>query len=344
MGECERRKIHAGGLLIIVCICMALIMPRACISYATSTDWEDIYRTFLIEKGWVKEGPISKMGSGQKSELSEGNMKFGVYDLDKDGTPELIMYNGANTEAGATSYLYRINNGKAIFVDTLGQRMFEKFYYVPGSKYSGLFFQNGARGYYPGYYYEMSNGKLKTEEVLYTSDEGGKFHDIQETSDDVLFSIFPSMTKFEYGTVGNVKQVEMKSRTEVIANGWNYNPAADSLTVKVNNESVDWTDATPYINSSGRTMVPLRAVGDALGLTVSWDNSKKEAVFTDGSKTIYFPIGSTTAKTSEGRSITMDTAAVITNNRTYAPVRYLAEYFGYNVSWDNATRTVSIMK
>ncbi|MBR6258802.1 MAG: hypothetical protein IKR21_01145 [Oscillospiraceae bacterium] len=30
------------------------------------------------------------------------------------------------------------------------------------------------------------------------------------------------------------------------------------------------------------------------------------------------------------------------NDRTYAPVRYLAEYFGYTVEWDGASRTVII--
>ena len=30
------------------------------------------------------------------------------------------------------------------------------------------------------------------------------------------------------------------------------------------------------------------------------------------------------------------------NGRTYAPVRYLAEYFGYKVSWDGTTNSVLI--
>ena len=36
------------------------------------------------------------------------------------------------------------------------------------------------------------------------------------------------------------------------------------------------------------------------------------------------------------------TAAIIRDDRTYAPIRYLAEYFGYIVGWDAATRTVTI--
>ena len=57
---------------------------------------------------------------------------------------------------------------------------------------------------------------------------------------------------------------------------------------------------------------------------------------------VYFPIGSTEARTGGGDRIPMDTAAVIVSDRTYAPVRYLAEFFGYDVGWDGASRTVLI--
>jgi N-acetylmuramoyl-L-alanine amidase len=105
---------------------------------------------------------------------------------------------------------------------------------------------------------------------------------------------------------------------------------------------VIWTDAEPYIDTNNRTMTPFRVVGDALGLTIAWDSATREASFSNGAKTIWFPIGSTTARTSEGQTVEMDTSAVIVNGRTYAPVRYLAEYFGYGVEWDKVTRTVVI--
>ena len=89
-------------------------------------------------------------------------------------------------------------------------------------------------------------------------------------------------------------------------------------------------------------MVPLRAVGDALGLSVNWDGAKREAIFSNGSKTIFFPIDSNTAHTSDGRQITMDTAAIVIDGRTYAPIRYLAEFFGFTVDWDGGTKTVII--
>ena len=118
--------------------------------------------------------------------------------------------------------------------------------------------------------------------------------------------------------------------------------ASTAISVTVSGTPVVWTDAEPYIDANNRTMVPLRAVGEALGLTVDWDNTARMAIFTSGTKTLYFPIDSKIAHTGDGKSIQMDTTAVIKKNRTYAPVRYLAEYFGFTVNWDGKTNTVSI--
>ncbi len=114
----------------------------------------------------------------------------------------------------------------------------------------------------------------------------------------------------------------------------------EPVKVSAKGQTVRWTDAEPFIDASSRTMVPLRAVAEALGLAVTWDGQAREAVFTDGTKTLAFPIGSTEARTGDGGTVVMDTAAVIVGGRTYAPIRYLAEYFGYQVSWDGNTRTV----
>lgn len=120
--------------------------------------------------------------------------------------------------------------------------------------------------------------------------------------------------------------------------------ADDPIRVTVNGKAVEWTDAQPFIDENNRTMVPLRAVATALGLKVVWYAAEREAAFTDGGKVIYFPIGGSTASAFGSEDVTMDTAAVIANDRTYAPARYLAEFFGYDVEWDGATRTVIITK
>ena len=40
--------------------------------------------------------------------------------------------------------------------------------------------------------------------------------------------------------------------------------------------------------------------------------------------------------------VQMNTSAVAVNGHSYAPMRYLAEYFGLTVSWDGRTRTVTV--
>lgn len=123
---------------------------------------------------------------------------------------------------------------------------------------------------------------------------------------------------------------------------YHINYEAPGVRVNVGGTPVAWTDVRPYIDENNRTMVPLRAVAEALGMTVSWDAYRREASFSVGTKTLTFPIGSVEAVKEDGTTVKMDTAAVINSNRTYAPIRYLAEYFGYTVEWDSAAKTVLI--
>ncbi len=117
------------------------------------------------------------------------------------------------------------------------------------------------------------------------------------------------------------------------------------INVTINGKAVQLTDVKPFINADKRTMVPLRAVAEAMGLEVSWDPDAREAIFSDGDGAIYFPIESNRYHYVRGPfsgETTMNTTAVIVNDRTFTPIRYLAEYFGYSVDWDDGTYTVII--
>ena len=116
---------------------------------------------------------------------------------------------------------------------------------------------------------------------------------------------------------------------------------AQEIRVSVGGRMVSWSDAAPFIEGN-RVMVPLSAVANALGLSVNWNAYTRTASFSDGGRTLTFSIGGTTAMDNNGGVIQMDTPAIIARNRTFAPIRYLAEFFGRQVSWDPATRTVSI--
>jgi len=99
-------------------------------------------------------------------------------------------------------------------------------------------------------------------------------------------------------------------------------------------------DAAPYIKN-GRTYVPVRYLGDALGATTSWDAATQTVTVTKGNKTVVLVIGSKIAKVN-GQDVVMDVAPEISNGRTMLPARYVAEGLGYQVGWNPALKQVVI--
>jgi len=99
-------------------------------------------------------------------------------------------------------------------------------------------------------------------------------------------------------------------------------------------------DVAPIIVEN-RTLVPFRAIFEALGMTVEWDNDARSAIGTNDDVVIEIPIDSTTS-TVNGESVELDVAAMLYNERTFVPLRFVAENSGANVEWCNDTRTVLI--
>ena len=117
-----------------------------------------------------------------------------------------------------------------------------------------------------------------------------------------------------------------------------------STDMVVNNKIVSG-DAAPYVDSNWRTMVPIRALTESFGAKVDYDNDARTVTIVDGDTTIVMTIDSTTY-TINGEEKTMDTAAVIgTGDRTYVPVRFVAEALGYKVTalQDNNGLTASVV-
>ncbi|WP_342409697.1 stalk domain-containing protein [Paenibacillus sp. FSL R10-2778] len=86
----------------------------------------------------------------------------------------------------------------------------------------------------------------------------------------------------------------------------------------------------------GRTLVPLRFIAESLGANVSWDNVTKTVMITLKGQTLSIKIG----ELAPG----MDVAAELVNGRTMLPLRFIAEYFGANIFFDNTSKSISIMK
>lgn len=83
-----------------------------------------------------------------------------------------------------------------------------------------------------------------------------------------------------------------------------------------------------YIDDNTRTMVPLRAIGDLLGLQTQFRSADQAIVIDGGAKgQVVFHLNST-AYSVGGVRCTMDTAPVYINGRTHVPIRFLVESLG----------------
>lgn len=121
---------------------------------------------------------------------------------------------------------------------------------------------------------------------------------------------------------------------------------SEEVKVKVDGNLVNFPDAQPYIDeSNNRTMVPARFVSEALGYQVFWNEAQRKVVIT---KTINGKGVIVTLKEGEnkaevdGKIVTFDASAVIKNDRTFVPLRFVSESFGATVQWDEAQRLVTI--
>ena len=116
--------------------------------------------------------------------------------------------------------------------------------------------------------------------------------------------------------------------------------AADGISVVINDKPVEFGDVAPQIIES-RTMVPLRAIFEALNATVEWDDATKTVKSTKGDTTISLTIGENKL-TKNGEDKELDVPAQIVDSRTLVPVRAISEAFDCKVDWEDSTKTVKI--
>ncbi len=106
------------------------------------------------------------------------------------------------------------------------------------------------------------------------------------------------------------------------------------------NEKVVSHDAAPKIRGN-RTVLPVRAVAEALGADVAWDDTQRKITVTKGDAFLEIFIGRAFALVN-GEQIAIDTPAFIENDRAYLPLRFIAEQLGADVAWDQAAQQVVI--
>lgn len=99
-------------------------------------------------------------------------------------------------------------------------------------------------------------------------------------------------------------------------------------------------EVAPVIEN-GRTLVPFRAVFEALGLQVDWNEELRIATAYNSTMNVSVkPDGSFGSLNGELKEL--EAPARITQGRTLVPLRFVSEAFGNEVGWDAQKRLISI--
>lgn len=115
--------------------------------------------------------------------------------------------------------------------------------------------------------------------------------------------------------------------------------------VYVNGKALSFSEAErPYITEAGRTMVPLRAISEALGATVYWFNKDKKIQIVRYDRTLRLFIGMPSmdiwqpegSQMKMAEKVELDAPAVQGDEtqeyRTFVPIRAIAEAFNADVN------------
>lgn len=206
---------------------------------------------------------------------------------------------------------------------------------------------------YDGGTLHAENGKIKLYTYAYFANQPNvtvnyRIDDAWYASSDAipysseleLGDISDGEHKLTISALGTSKDYYFHKKGSFIKFGGEPNTWEEEIRVIVNGEEVSFPDQKPEIVND-RTLVPLRAIFEALKAEVSWDENTKTVSSQKGELSVSLSINSDQLY-QNGIAKTLDVPAQILNGRTMVPVRAISEAFNCQVSWDQNTKTVTV--
>ena len=199
--------------------------------------------------------------------------------------------------------------------------------------------------YYNRYYYDKCYFTMPASDVtVYVTFRKGSYYD------DYYRPHRPHRPYRPYKPV----EVEEKTEEKPIDKPANKVETEVILTIGSNNldtrindiDSFKSMDVAPYIKG-GRTMLPIRYVAEALGMSVSWDAKTRTVIISDMFYTVEIPVD-TNKIIVNGNVYTSDVKPEIKNNRTMLPIANIARALGLkdgsDILWDAIKKQVTIIR
>ena len=116
-------------------------------------------------------------------------------------------------------------------------------------------------------------------------------------------------------------------------------PALAAPTINIDGRELNFD--TPPVIEDWRTLVPLRAIFETLGATVTWIDHSRTAVAIKDDTMVTIQVDATEPYIN-GIVKPIDVPARIIEGRIYAPLRFAVEAFGGSADWDPSTQTITL--
>ncbi len=138
------------------------------------------------------------------------------------------------------------------------------------------------------------------------------------------------------------KKVSLSLLAASLIIGGSSSVFASPIPICVQNKQVNLGSNTPYISNTNQTMIPIRAVGNVLGLNTNWQNG---IVIISGKNVVTnkmtYAKANVATKTLVVNGKTIANAVQLKNGTSYIALRALSEAFGYNINWSNGKVNIS---
>ncbi|MFD4517082.1 MULTISPECIES: copper amine oxidase N-terminal domain-containing protein [Paenibacillus] len=97
----------------------------------------------------------------------------------------------------------------------------------------------------------------------------------------------------------------------------------------------------PVMIKDGRVLLPLREIGDILGLKVHWNQPQQRASLYGVNLELTLQLGSDVVYLNKKQK-KLKTSAEVINGKLYIPLRFVAEAVNEDVKWNSNTKTLSV--
>ena len=156
---------------------------------------------------------------------------------------------------------------------------------------------------------------------LYYKDSTGGTPNMIETARQA----FEMITAMNEMIINGTVESDNKTRTVRLGIG------STIVSIQDRNEVLE---VPPFVDSSNRTMVPVRVIAEGLGAAVDWDGDSRVVTISLGQRVV---------------TLTIDVSLpggmgtpVIVRDRTFVPVRFVSESLGRDVHWNENARVICI--